>query len=222
MGGNGTYNLVNHAFSSNRCAVIIAGSCPCRSSRRPWPLLGSLSWSRCFSINTHFTQWTGHGAAIQYKNARFWGRHGWCVRRGFRKHEWITRMINNSSHHSAPWEITRRMLERESGADVGVPAPQLQSTMSCAPCVTVVHSCALPLHRGLGKIHAVTLRRRAVARLNRLVCNLTPGRAFAIALPTESLFKKERDESNAPDSVTPLQKRTQLSLRLRVPRFGSA
>lgn len=156
------------------------------------------------------------------KNARFWGRHGWCVRRGFGKHEWITRMINNSSHHSTPWEITRRMLERESGADVGVPAPQLQSTMSCAPCVTVVHSYALPLHRGLGKIHAVTLRRRAVARLNRLVCNLTPGRAFAIALPTESLFKKERDESNAPDSVTPLQKRTQLSLRLRVPRFGSA
>lgn len=116
------------------------------------------------------------------------------------------------------WEIARRKLDTESGAAVGVFA-ELHSAMSCAPCVTVVHSDALPL---LGKIHVVTLGRRAVTQLNRLVCNLTPGRAFAMALPTESLFKKERDESSAPDSATPLHKRTPLSLRLRVLRFGSA
>lgn len=83
------------------------------------------------------------------------------------------------------------MLERESGGAVGVSAPELQSTMSCASCVTVVHSHAVPLHRGLGKIHAVTLWRRAVARLNRLVCNLTPGRAFAILYPQKIYLKRK-------------------------------
>lgn len=68
----------------------------------------------------------------------------------------------------------------------------------------------------LGKIHVATLwRRRVVTQCNRWVCNLTPGRAFAIALPTESLFKKERDEFSAPDSVTPLQKNPAFSLAAR-------
>lgn len=106
---------------------------------------------------------------------------------------------------------------------MGVAAPSASARVELARRASPWFIHVLYLCAGvLGKIHAVTLRRRAVARLNRLDCNLTPGRAFAIALPTESLFKKERDESGAPDSVTPLQKRTQLSLRLRVPRFGSA
>lgn len=94
--------------------------------------------------------------------------------------------------------------ETHSGAAVGVCR---FSPGWAAHCVTVVHSYALPVHRASGKNHVATLwRRRVVARCNRWVCNLTPGRVFALALPTESLFKKERDESCAPDSGTPLQK----------------
>lgn len=117
--------------------------------------------------------------------------------------------------HDYLFHTLREGLRSSSRRPRSASTPAMRSPL----CVTVVHSNALPAHGALGKFHVATLwRRRVVARCNRWVCNLTPGRAFATALPTKSLFKKERDESGAPDSVTPHPKGTQLSLRPRVPR----